>query len=258
MIRSGHVEVVDDLAVDQHAAAVGAHDAEHRLERRRLARGVAAEQADQLARLDADRDALEDAHLAVARRDVIELEQRRASVRRAARRSRSARRRGVRLAHLRCASGLSAQVGLDHRGVVGDLVEAALGQLLAVVERDDAVGDALDDVHVVLDHEDRVAALLAQARDQLGDLVGLVGVHPRRRLVEQQHPRAGRHRPRDLEAPAVRVGEHVGGLVEAVALQALAEEAEHVLGARVDLALLAARPRQASASTRAPSRACCP
>ena len=129
--------------------------------------------------------------------------------------------------------------------MVGDLVEGALGELLAVVEGDDAVGDALDDVHVVLDHEDRVAALVAQAADQLGDLMGLVGVHPRGRLVEQQQPRARRHRAGDLQAPAVGVGEDVGGLVEAVALQALAEEAEHVLGARIDLALLAPRARQA-------------
>ena len=61
--------------------------------------------------------------------------------------------------------------------------------LIAVVERDDAVGDALDDVHVVLDHENRVAAVVAQPADQLGDLVRLGRVHPGRRLVEQQEPR---------------------------------------------------------------------
>ena len=90
-------------------------------------------------------------------------------------------------------------------------------------------------MHVVLDHQDRVAALVAQTPDQLGDLVVLVGVHPGRRLVEQQQPRAGRHRARDLQAPAVGVGQDEGRLVEAVALQTLPEEAEHVLGPGIDL-----------------------
>jgi hypothetical protein len=52
-----------------------------------------------------------------------------------------------------------------------------------VVERDDPVGDALDDVHVVLDHEDRVAGVVPQLPDQLRDLVGLGGVHARGGLV---------------------------------------------------------------------------
>ena len=42
-----------------------------------------------------------------------------------------------------------------------------------MVECDDAIGDAFDDVHVMLDHEDRVAAVLAQFADQLCDLVRL-------------------------------------------------------------------------------------
>jgi hypothetical protein len=72
-----HVHVVDLLAVEQHAPASRAHDAEDRLQRRRLARGVAAEQADQLAGADLERDPFEDPHLAVVGGDVVERQQRR-------------------------------------------------------------------------------------------------------------------------------------------------------------------------------------
>jgi len=77
----------------------------------------------------------------------------------------------------------------------------------AVVESHDAVGDPLDDVHVVLDDENGVTAILAQLGDQLGDLVRLDRVHPRGRLVQQQQARVGRHRTGDLEPPPVRVRE---------------------------------------------------
>ena len=134
---------------------------------------------------------------------------------------------------------LQAEVRLDDALVRRHGLEAALGDLDAVVERDDAVGDALDDVHVVLDHEDRVAGLLAQPRDQLGDLVRLDRVHPGGGLVEQEHPRLRRGGAGDLEPAPVRVREAVRRLVPAVAHQPLAEEAEPLLGERLDLALLA-------------------
>ena len=139
----------------------------------------------------------------------------------------------------------AAEVGLDHELVRRDLLERALGDLGAVVERDDPVGDALDDVHVVLDHEDRVAAVRAQLLDQLGDLVRLGRVHPGGRLVEQEQPRVRRHRAGDLEAAAVRVRERVRRLVPAVAHQPLAEEAELLLGQRRDRLLLAPHPGRA-------------
>ena len=109
----------------------------------------------------------------------------------------------------------------------------------------DAVGDPLDDVHVVLDHEDRVAGLGAELGDQLGDLLGLLRVHPGGGLVEQQHPRVRRGRAGDLEPAPVRVGEAVGGLVPAVAHQPLAEEREPLLGELADLLLLAAHAGRA-------------
>ena len=48
------------------------------------------------------------------------------------------------------------------RGFARTSCGLALGDLLAVVEHGDALGDAHDDLHVVLDEQDREAALLAQ------------------------------------------------------------------------------------------------
>jgi hypothetical protein len=114
-----------------------------------------------------------------------------------------------------------------------------------VVERDDAVGDALDDVHVVLDDEDGVAGLGAQAPDQLGHLVRLRRVHAGGRLVEEQQARVGGRRAGDLEPAPVGVRERVRRLVPPVAHEPLPEERELLLGHARDLALLPARPRQA-------------
>src|SRR5262249_21968502 len=66
----------DVLAREAHAALAWAHDAEHGLQRRRLARGVAAEQADELALGDLEVDLLEDADLPVVRDHMVELEER--------------------------------------------------------------------------------------------------------------------------------------------------------------------------------------
>ena len=143
----------------------------------------------------------------------------------------------------RVAAGLRPEIGLDHPRIGRHPLERTLDDLDAVVQRDDAVGDPLDDVHVVLDHEDGVAGLVAQACDQLRDLVRLDGVHARGGLVEQQGLRAGRHGPRDLEPPAVRIGQAVRRLVPAVALETLAEERQRLLCRFPDVALLAPHAR---------------
>ena len=65
--------VVDDLAVEDDIAGRRSDHAEERLERRRLARGVAAEQTDELARIDGEVHVLEDVDRAVVGVDVPEL-----------------------------------------------------------------------------------------------------------------------------------------------------------------------------------------
>src|SRR5262245_13195370 len=50
---------------------------------------------------------------------------------------------------------LLAEVGVDHPAVAHDVGGGALGDLLAVVQDDDALGYAHDHGHHVLDHEQR-------------------------------------------------------------------------------------------------------
>src|SRR5687767_6323427 len=99
-------------------------------------------------------------------------------------------------------------------------------------------------MHVVFDDQNRVAALASQSSYQLGHLVSLDRVHSRRWLVEQEEARIRGHRAGDLQPAAVGVREAVGGLVPAVADQALAEERELLLSEARDLPLLATRPGQ--------------
>src|SRR3954447_21688814 len=68
---AGHV-----LAAEEHLAAARPDDAERRLQRRRLARRVAAEQADELARVHVQRESLQDVDRPVVRVDRVELEER--------------------------------------------------------------------------------------------------------------------------------------------------------------------------------------
>ena len=138
-------------------------------------------------------ESCEDVDLPVVGVDALELEQRRSEA-------------GSVRVHLRAAPPVPRYASMT-RGSVATCLEGSLRDLQAVVESDDPVGDPLDDVHVVLDHENRVAALVAELRDQLGDLVRLLRVHPGGRLVEQQQPRVRRHRPRDLEPAPIGVRE---------------------------------------------------
>ena len=201
------------------------HDPEDRLQRRRLPGRVAAEQRDELAGADLDLDVLEDVDQAVEGVDPGEPEQ----------------RLGVVSCSLTSAPPpWFRDTPRPRAGSVATCVERALRDLDPVVERDDPVRDSFDDVHVVLDHEDRVAAFGAELRDQLGDLVRLDRIHPGGRLVEEEQPRVGRGGARDLEPPPVRVREAVRRLVPAVAHQPIAEEREPRLGELADLALLTA------------------
>ena len=102
---------------------------------------------------------------------------------------------------------LLPEVGLDDARVVAHLLRRALGDLLAVVEHGDLLGDAHDDLHVVLDEQDREVLLVAQLAHEVGQLRGLLRVHAGGRLVEQQQLRVGRQRARDLDAALVAVGE---------------------------------------------------
>ena len=93
------------------------------------------------------------------------------------------------------------------RGLLRTSAGSALGDLLAVVEHRDVLGDAHHDLHVVLDQHDRHAALVAQLAHEGGQVGRLLRVHARRRLVEQQDLRVRGQRAGDLHPPLLAVGE---------------------------------------------------
>ena len=201
--------------------------ARDRAQRRRLAGPVGADERDALALLDRQRDALQRLDVAVVRVDVVDLEHRHQST----------------TALLTLALGLVlAEVRLDHQRIVADRLRVALGELLAVVQDGDVLRDPHDDLHVVLDEQDRDAELVAQALHEAREVRGLLRVHPGGRLVEQQQLGLGRQRPRDLDAALVAVGEVRGELVVQARLQA--DVRQHLGRLLAHLALLPADPRR--------------
>jgi hypothetical protein len=97
-----------------------------------------------------------------------------------------------------------------HR-IVADRGGRAAREHGAVDHHGDRVGDAEHRVHVVLDEQHRVAVL--QRREELEHPLRLLGAHPRERLVEQQHLRAGSQAHRDLELPLLAMREPAGEAV---------------------------------------------
>src|SRR5215471_1047127 len=93
-----------------------------------------------------------------------------------------------------------AEVRLDHCGVGLDLLRRAGRDRPSEVEDGDAVRHRHDEVHVVLDEQDRDAVVDAQPPDQLREVADLLVVEPSGGLVEEQQTRAGRERARELDA----------------------------------------------------------
>ncbi len=112
----------------------------------------------------------------------------------------------------------------------------------ARIENGHPVADTHDHLHVVLDEEDGQAELGAETRDELHQVLRLLGVHARRGLVEEQQLRAGGKRARDLEAPLVAVGEVLG---ELVADPVQPDVRQELLGPTIADILLPARPGRA-------------
>ena len=85
---------------------------------------------------------------------------------------------------------ITTEVRLDHGRVALDVCRRAFRQLAAEVEHVDPVGEAHDQVHVVLDEEDGHLEGLANPADQRPELHHFLVIQPAGRLVEQQQPRA--------------------------------------------------------------------
>src|SRR5581483_5248703 len=103
----------------------------------------------------------------------------------------------------------TAEIGLAHTLVRGDLAWAAGGEHAALRHHSDVVGDLEHDLHVMLDDDDVDRA--CQLLDLLHGAVGLRRRHAAGRLVEQQEPRLRNERHADLEQGHVAIGERPGG-----------------------------------------------
>ena len=99
--------------------------------------------------------------------------------------------------------------------VVADRLGRPFGDDAAEVQHGNALAQAHHETHVVLDHEDRVAARLDVF--DLGHQVDLLaGVHAGDWLVEQQQLGLGGQRPREFELALVAIGEVVGNVMRLV------------------------------------------
>ena len=184
----------------QDRAAARTVEPVDRAERRRLACTVRADQGDDLAVLDFDGDALQRLDRPVVGVDVLELE--------------DVLRHG---AHCWPSSACLPRYASITRLVLLDFLRRPLGDLLAVVEHRDAIGDVHDHAHVVLDHQHRELLFVSELVDEGREVRRLLRVHPGSRLVEQQQLRLRRERASNLESALVAVGEIAGDLVVLVA-----------------------------------------
>src|ERR1035437_2784882 len=143
------------------------------------------------------------------------------------------------------------QVRLYDFWIRAKFTELAGRQGLALGEDDHVVTDLLDDVQVVLDHEDR-DALVLQIEDVAADPVDQRGVDAGHGLVEQQDRRRRHHPSSDLEQLLLATREFlrssVAQLVESVrledpggALDVRALLALHATGAEENVEQLLAR-----------------
>ena len=136
-----------------------------------------------------------------------------------------------------------AEIGLDDGRVGADLVGRALGQHATVAQHRYLGSDLEDDVHVVLDEDQRDLLALPQVVDALDHPPALVGAHAGGRLVEQQDLGIEHQRERDIEQLLVAVreigrgdsellgkAEHLGDLLHARVHLSERESAGDVLG----------------------------
>src|SRR4051794_649360 len=84
-----------------------------------------------------------------------------------------------------------SQIRLDHRRITLNLLRRSHRNRLAVIEHGDALANAHDQLHVVLDEQDADLKAVADEADELHQLDLLLRVHARGWLIEQQHLRLG-------------------------------------------------------------------
>ena len=103
---------------------------------------------------------------------------------------------------LGCGVVLATEIRVEHRGIGADLVRAAGHQRGALAEDRDLVAEVHHELHVVLDHEERLAGLV-ELVDAVGEVRDQGRVDAAGRLVEQQHVGIGDQQRGELEQLAL-------------------------------------------------------
>ena len=105
-----------------------------------------------------------------------------------------------------------AQIGLDHLVVLLYFGGRAFSNLLAVVQHRDAVAQAHNQFHIVLNEQNR-SVVVTDAVDQLAQHHFLRRVHARSRFVERDELRVGGQSAGNFQAPLVAVTQGAGLVV---------------------------------------------
>src|SRR5215217_6754647 len=100
-----------------------------------------------------------------------------------------------------------AEIGPKNALVALDLGRNAVGDLAAVIENHDPVGQVHDHPHVVLYQRDRRAELMVHVEDEAAHVLLLLQVHARHGLVEEQQLRFHGERTPQLDALLQPVGQ---------------------------------------------------
>ena len=132
---------------------------------------------------------------------------------------------------------VAAEIGFRHGRIAPHFGGRAFRDLAAEIQDMNAVGDIHHDPHLVLDHQDGDAELVADIEHEAGDVLGLFLVHARDHFVEQQQFRLAGQRPRQFDALLLAVGQRADdGVADVLDL----EEFDDVLDPLPGLDLLAA------------------
>ena len=102
---------------------------------------------------------------------------------------------------------VSAQVGVEHALVRPHDLRRPAHHGRARLEHRDRRAQSHDELHVVLDEQERLALLGVEQPDAVGDQVDQRRVHPAGRLVEQDDRRVGDEHVGEFEQLALAVGE---------------------------------------------------
>ena len=123
------------------------------------------------------------------------------------------------------------QIGGDDIGIVADGLRVAFGKNLAIVQHLNSLAHVHDQGNIVRNQENGELKFVAEAANDLQDLIGLLRIHARSRLVETEDARLQGKGARNFETALIAVGQAGGNLVTALAQ---ADDFEKIFGAEVE------------------------